>query len=156
FSPSPTKPMTAGEGGLVAVRDPELAARIRLGVDYGNPCAYQTRFAGLNAPLSELHAAVAPETLAELAVHLATRRRLAARYQSAPAAVPGRRPQAAGPGDASTWTDFTVIVDEEAYGLDRDTVAAALKAEGVDTRPYFHPPVHRQQAYADLGTPPLP
>ncbi|MFO7280755.1 MAG: DegT/DnrJ/EryC1/StrS family aminotransferase [Thermoanaerobacterales bacterium] len=156
FSLSPTKPMTAGEGGLVAVRDPELAARIRLGVDYGNPGDYDTRFAGLNARMSELHAAVALESLAELDEHLAIRRRLAARYQEALAAVPGVRPQAVDPGDASTWKDFTVIVDEEAYGLDRDTVAAALKAEGVDTRPYFHPPVHRQQAYADLGTPPLP
>lgn len=156
FSLSPTKPMTAGEGGLVAVRDPELAARIRLGVDYGNPGDYDTRFAGLNARMSELHAAVALESLAELDEHLAIRRRLAARYQEALAPVPGVRPQAVDPGDASTWKDFTVIVDEEAYGLDRDTVAAALKAEGVDTRPYFHPPVHRQQAYADLGTPPLP
>ena len=156
FSLSPTKPMTSGEGGLVAVRDPELARRIRLGVDYGNPGDYDTLFAGLNARMSELHAAVALESLAELDEHLAIRRRLAARYQEALAAVPGVRPQAVDPGDASTWKDFTVIVDEEAYGLDRDTVAAALKAEGVDTRPYFHPPVHRQQAYADLGTPPLP
>jgi dTDP-4-amino-4,6-dideoxygalactose transaminase len=156
FSLSPTKPMTAGEGGLVAVRDPELAARIRLGVDYGNPGDYDTRFAGLNARMSELHAAVALESLAELDEHLAIRRRLAARYQEALAAVPGVRPQAVDPGDASTWKDFTVIVDEDVYGLDRDAVAAALKAEGVDTRPYFHPPVHRQRAYADLGTPPLP
>jgi dTDP-4-amino-4,6-dideoxygalactose transaminase len=156
FSLSPTKPMTAGEGGLVAVRDPELAASIRLGVDYGNPGDYDTRFAGLNARMSELHAAVALESLAELDEHLAIRRRLAARYQEALAAVPGIRPQAVDPGDASTWKDFTVIVDEDVYGLDRDAVAAALKAEGVDTRPYFHPPVHRQRAYADLGTPPLP
>src|SRR5690606_32516970 len=112
FSLSPTKPMTAGEGGLVAVRDPELAARIRLGVDYGNPGDYDTRFAGLNARMSELHAAVALESLAELDEHLAIRRRLAARYQEALAAVPGVRPQAVDPGDASTWKDFTVIVDE--------------------------------------------
>jgi dTDP-4-amino-4,6-dideoxygalactose transaminase len=32
----------------------------------------------------------------------------------------------------------------------------ALKAEGVDTRPYFYPPVHRQQAYADLPAVDLP
>ena len=32
----------------------------------------------------------------------------------------------------------------------------ALKAEGVDTRPYFWPPVHRQQAYADLPAGDLP
>jgi dTDP-4-amino-4,6-dideoxygalactose transaminase len=31
-----------------------------------------------------------------------------------------------------------------------------LQAEGIETRPYFHHTVHRQKAYADLGTPDLP
>ena len=65
-------------------------------------------------------------------------------------------PQEVDPRDESTYKDFTVIVDDSVYGLDRDTVAAALKAEGVDTRPYFFPPVHRQQAYADLPAVDLP
>ena len=37
-----------------------------------------------------------------------------------------------------------------------DALFEALKAEGVDTRPYFYPPVHRQQAYADLPQVDLP
>lgn len=156
FSLSPTKPMTSGEGGLVAIRDDELAARVRLGVDYGNPGDYDTLFAGLNARMSELHAAVGLESLLDLDAHLAIRRDLAARYRAALADVPGITPQHVDPGDESTYKDFTVIVDEAAFGLDRDAVAAALRAEGADTRPYFYPPVHRQQAYADLDTPELP
>jgi dTDP-4-amino-4,6-dideoxygalactose transaminase len=150
FSLSPTKPMTSGEGGLVAMRDAALAEQVRLGVDYGNPGDYDTRFAGLNARMSELHAAVGLESLVELDEHLAVRRELADRYRVALAGIPGITPQAIDPRDASTYKDFTVIVDEAAFGLDRDTVARALKAEGVDTRPYFYPAVHRQQAYADL------
>ena len=156
FSLSPTKPMTSGEGGLVAIRDEALAARVRLGVDYGNPGDYDTRFAGLNARMSELHAAVGLESLAELDDHLATRRRLAESYRKALAGIAGVTPQDVDPRDESTYKDFTVIVDESVYGLDRDAVAAALKAEGVDTRPYFFPPVHRQQAYADLPAVDLP
>ena len=156
FSLSPTKPMTSGEGGLVALRDEALAARVRLGVDYGNPGDYDTRFAGLNARMSELHAAVGLESLAELDDHLATRRRLAESYRKALAGIAGVTPQDVDPRDESTYKDFTVIVDESVYGLDRDAVAAALKAEGVDTRPYFFPPVHRQQAYADLPAVDLP
>jgi dTDP-4-amino-4,6-dideoxygalactose transaminase len=72
FSLSPTKPMTSGEGGLVAIRDDELARRVRLGVDYGNPGDYDTLFAGLNARMSELHAAVGVESLTELDDHLAS------------------------------------------------------------------------------------
>lgn len=156
FSLSPTKPMTSGEGGIVATRDAALADRVRLGVDYGNPGDYDTRFAGLNARMSELHAAVGLESLVELDEHLAVRRALADRYQVALAGIPGVTPQAVDPGDASTYKDFTVIVDESAFGLDRDTVARALKAEGIDTRPYFHPAVHRQEAYADLAPADLP
>ncbi|MBN2623921.1 MAG: DegT/DnrJ/EryC1/StrS family aminotransferase [Acidimicrobiales bacterium] len=156
FSLSPTKPMTSGEGGLVALHDDDLAERLRLGVDYGNPGDYDTRFAGLNARMSELHAAVGLESLVDLDAHLAVRRDLAERYRVALKAVDGVVPQAVDPLDESTYKDFTVIVDETRFGVDRDTLAVALKAEGVDTRPYFHPPVHRQRAYADLGTPELP
>jgi dTDP-4-amino-4,6-dideoxygalactose transaminase len=156
FSLSPTKPMTSGEGGLIALHDDDLAARVRLGVDYGNPGDYDTRFAGLNARMSELHAAVGLESLVELDDHLATRRALADAYRKALAGVPGIIPQEVDSRDASTYKDFTVIVDETAFGLERDELAAALEAEGVGTRPYFYPPVHRQQAYADLGPVDLP
>lgn len=156
FSLSPTKPMTSGEGGLVALHDDDLAARVRLGVDYGNPGDYDTRFAGLNARMSELHAAVGLESLAELDEHLAVRRDLADCYRVALGGVVGVTPQHVDARDVSTYKDFTVIVDETVFGLDRDTVVTALRAEGIDTRPYFYPPVHRQQAYADLPTAELP
>jgi dTDP-4-amino-4,6-dideoxygalactose transaminase len=156
FSLSPTKPMTSGEGGLVATRDAALAEQVRLGVDYGNPGDYNPRFAGLNARMSELHAAVGLESLVDLDAHLGIRRELADRYRVALAGVGGITPQVVDPRDASTYKDFTVVVDESVFGLDRDTLASVLKAEGIDTRSYFFPPVHRQQAYADLRSPELP
>ena len=35
-------------------------------------------------------------------------------------------------------------------------MVAALKAEGIDTRCYFSPPVHRQWAYREIGPAELP
>ena len=52
---------------------------------------------------------------------------------------------------ASSWKDFTIVVDERRFGTDRDAVAAALADAGVDTRRYFDPPLHRQSAYAERG-----
>jgi dTDP-4-amino-4,6-dideoxygalactose transaminase len=156
FSLSPTKPLIAGEGGLVATRDDDLAARLRLGRDYGNPGDYNTRFVGLNARMSELHAAVALASLAELEDHLAVRRDLADLYRKALADVPGVRVQAVDPEDASTYKDLTVLVDRDTFGLSRDGLVAALRAEGVDTRCYFSPPVHSQDAYAPVATDELP
>ena len=150
FSLSPTKPMTSGEGGLVAIRDDELAERVRLGRRLRQPG--RLRHAVRRAQRPHVRAA------------RGRRPRVARRSRRPPgdAAIAGRPlPQGPGrsgrrhapevdPGDQSTYKDFTVIVDESVYGADRDAVAVALKAEGVDTRPYFYPPVHRQQAYADL------
>jgi dTDP-4-amino-4,6-dideoxygalactose transaminase len=59
-------------------------------------------------------------------------------------------------GDVSTFKDFTITVDGDRFGLSRDLLAHALKAEGIDTRKYFDPPVHRQFAYRHLAPEPLP
>jgi dTDP-4-amino-4,6-dideoxygalactose transaminase len=156
FSLSPTKPLVAGEGGLVTTDDADLADRVRAGRDYGNPGDYDTHFAGLNARLSELHAAVALEALLELDDHLARRRELAALYRDLLSPMPGVSVQHVDPADESTYKDLTIVVDEDAFGVDRDRVVASLKAEGIDTRCYFWPPVHRQQAYRDLPPSELP
>ena len=155
FSLSPTKVVVAGEGGLVTTNDGALADVIRMGRDYGNPGSYDSAFAGLNGRLSELHAAMALESLGDLDEHLARRRRLVARYVDGLATVPGLRVQHLAPDDESTHKDFTIVVDEAAFGVDRDTLVAALRAEGIDTRCYFSPPVHRHTAYR-TGRPPPP
>jgi dTDP-4-amino-4,6-dideoxygalactose transaminase len=156
FSMSPTKVVVAGEGGLVATNDSDIAASVRMGRDYGNPGDYDTRFVGLNARLSELHAALALESLAGLDERLDRRRAIAARYRDALTSVPGIAAQHIDAGDSSTFKDFTIVIAEDDFGLDRDDLRRALKAEGIDTRCYFSPPVHRQQSYASLAERVLP
>jgi FlaA1/EpsC-like NDP-sugar epimerase/dTDP-4-amino-4,6-dideoxygalactose transaminase len=156
FSLSPTKPLVAGEGGLVATNDAALAETLRIGRDYGNPGDYDTRFAGLNARMSEFHAAMALESLPMLDASLERRRCLAAQYRSHLADVPGIDFQAISCRDTSTFKDLTIRVDAERFGLSRDGLALTLLAEGVDTRKYFDPPVHRQRAYRHLEYRPLP
>ena len=148
FSLSPTKLVVAGEGGLVATDRNDVAAMVRLGRDYGNPGDYDTRFVGLNARMSELHAALALESLALLDEHLERRRRLAETYRTLLERVDGIAVQMVDAEAVSTYKDFTIAVSEADFGLDREAVVRALAAEGIDTRRYFSPPVHRQQAYA--------
>lgn len=156
FSMSPSKPLIAAEGGIVATDDEAIAEHVRLGRDYGNPGDYDTRFVGLNARLSELHAALALESLDALDANLASARDHAARYQAVLDDLPGVQVQRVDDGDEPTWKDFGIRVDADAFGLDRDELAAALAREGIDTRRYFSPPVHRQQSYAGHGSEPLP
>ena len=156
LSMTPTKLVIAGEGGLVATSRADVAAAVRIGRDYGNPGDYDTRFVGLNARLSELHAATALESLAELDHNLARRRAVAGRYRDGLRAVPGIDVQTVDAGDESTYKDFTVRVDEATFGVARDGVVDALRRQGVDTRCYFWPPVHRQHAYRAVESGPLP
>jgi FlaA1/EpsC-like NDP-sugar epimerase/dTDP-4-amino-4,6-dideoxygalactose transaminase len=151
FSLTPTKVLVAGEGGLVATNDTGLAKTLRIGRDYGNPGDYNTRFAGLNARMSEFHAAMALESLELLDDTLARRRKLAALYTDLLEDLQGIDCQEVRGGDVSTFKDYTVIVEPE-YGLTRDELVVALAAEGIETRNYFDPPLHRQLAYA--GTEP--
>ncbi|MEV4614623.1 DegT/DnrJ/EryC1/StrS family aminotransferase [Kitasatospora sp. NPDC049258] len=151
FSMSPTKVAVAGEGGLVATRDAALAQTLRTGRDYGNPGDYNTLFPGLNARMSELHAAVGLTWLAELPARVAHRGALVEEFAAVVAGLPGLRLALPEAGDVSTFKDLTLILDAEVFGLSSSELAGALKAEGIDTRRYFHPPVQRQQSYAHLG-----
>jgi dTDP-4-amino-4,6-dideoxygalactose transaminase len=156
FSLTPTKPVVAGEGGLVATNDADLAAALRIGRDYGNPGDYDTRFVGLNGRMSEMHAAVALCSLDAFDEHLERRQAMALRYREGLAAVPGVRMQHLDAGDLSTYKDFTIAIEADGFGADRDAFVRALKAEGVDTRNYFDPPVHRQQSHAHQADRALP
>jgi dTDP-4-amino-4,6-dideoxygalactose transaminase len=151
FSLSPTKVVVAGEGGLISTNDDLLAERLRIARDYGNPGDYDCLFVGLNARLSELHAAVALASLEDLDGRLVERNALAAAYAEALADVPGIAFPQLADGDRSTFKDLTILVDPEAFGLGADALAAALARRGIDTRRYYNPPVHRMRAYAGLG-----
>ena len=151
FSLSPTKVLIAGEGGLVATHDAELAHTLRLGRDYGNPGDYDCLFAGLNARMSELHAATALASFEDLEERIGLRNQLAERYRKVLADAPGIDFPAVAEGDRSTYKDFTILIDPERFGMDAAATAAALAAEGIQTRRYYSPPVHRQRAYRWVG-----
>lgn len=149
FSMSPTKVTTAGEGGLVATDHDDVAEHVRLGRNYGNPGDYNCGFPGLNARMSELHAVLALESLAGLDDRLPRRQQAVDIFSAAAAGSPGLRVLRPADGDTSTFKDLTVEVCDTR--VDVEWVQAALKAEGVDSRRYFWPPIHRQDAYASSG-----
>jgi dTDP-4-amino-4,6-dideoxygalactose transaminase len=150
FSLSPTKVVVAGEGGLISTNDDLLAERLKIARDYGNPGDYDCLFVGLNARLSELHAAVALASLEDLDERLAERRVIAGRYLDALRDVPGISFPAVRDGDRSTFKDLTILVDPEGFGIHADDLAASLASRGIETRRYYSPPVHRMRAYGYL------
>jgi dTDP-4-amino-4,6-dideoxygalactose transaminase len=149
FSMSPTKVTTAIEGGIVATNDDAVAEHVRVGRNYGNSGDYDCAFPGLNARMSEINAAVALAGLESLDERLEHRRALVEHFWAGVAGLPGLRRPTVDPADVSTYKDLTLIVTPEQFGLDVRQITAALAAEGIDSRRYFHPPIHRQKAYSD-------
>ena len=151
FSLSPTKVLVAGEGGIIATHDDVIAERCRIGRDYGNPGDYDCRFVGLNARMSEIHAAIALRSLESLEERISRRNKLAGLYREGLATIPGLGFPEVRREDRSTYKDFTALVDPEAFGSDAAWLARALDAEGIETRRYYSPPVHAMHAYRHLA-----
>lgn len=151
FSLSPTKVLVASEGGIIATNDEALAEQCRIGRDYGNPGDYDCRFVGLNARMSEVHAAIALGSLVNLNERIGRRNALAGLYREALENVPGLSFPMVPEGDRSTYKDFTMLVDPDGFGLDASGLQRALAAEGMESRRYYSPAVHAMEAYRSLA-----
>src|SRR5918996_3877484 len=151
FSLSPTKVLVACEGGIIATNDDLLAERCRMGRDYGNPGDYDCQFVGLNARMSEVHAAIALGSLTDLNERIGRRNALAGLYREALETFPGVSFPKVPEGDRSTYKDFTMLVDPDGFGLDASGLQRALAAEGIESRRYYSPPVHAMGAYRYLS-----
>ncbi len=153
FSLSPTKPLTAGEGGLIAVQDPSLASRLRKARNYGKGDGYDCDVLGMNARLTELQAVVARAGLRRVEAVLAKRRALAATYNRCFRGVPGLTTQLVPSGCLSTYKDFSLLIDAPRFGRDRREIETILAVDNIETRRYFDPPLHRQKLYLPWAPP---
>lgn len=158
FSLAPTKVTVAGEGGLVATNDPALAAELRLARNYGNPGDYDCVLAGLNARQSELHALLATLCLRATEEAIATRHALVQRYRDGLSGLPGVSFQEIDLRCRTTYNYVAIRIDRSRFGLSNDEVKQVLAEEGVQTRIYFAPPLHRQTRFTHLfsGQGPFP
>jgi len=150
FSLSPTKVLTAGEGGIVATNDDALAKNIRIGRDYANPGDYNCQFAGLNARMAEFNAILGLKGLETMEEKVISRNRLAEVYKQNLKNVPGISFQEGTPGSRSTYKDLSILVEPELFGLSRKILAECLDKENIRTKKYYYPPIHRQKFITSL------
>ncbi|MCA1812854.1 MAG: DegT/DnrJ/EryC1/StrS family aminotransferase [Halobacteriales archaeon] len=148
--------VVAAEGGLATTQDAEAARALRTGRNYGNTPTYDPEFAGLSARMSELHAILGQHSLARLDDALRHRAEVAALFRKALGDLPGLAFPSLPKGAQSTHKDLAVLVDPARFGTDRGTLARALAADGVETRPYFDPPLHAQRVFRGVAHAPLP
>jgi dTDP-4-amino-4,6-dideoxygalactose transaminase len=156
FSFHATKIFGVGEGGAVCTDRSEWRDGVAAGRNFGLEPDGDCRVAGTNAKMSELFAIIGLRALEGFEGRLARRRRAGERLRERVGKLPGvtlqRLPESAEPNHQN----FAVLIDRDRFGLDADEVRAAMDAENIMTRRYFHPPLHRMACYRDAGAGALP
>lgn len=144
------KAFAVGEGGLVACADLDLVRRVRGLSNHGFTAPGEAGLRGVNAKMSEYHAAVGLAALDAWADTRAEFARLKRAYADALADVPGLTPA---PGDDAEWvtSTYNVVLPGDATPL-----IAALNEHGIGARRWWAAPLHRQPAYADCRRADLP
>ena len=142
FSLNATKPAPTAEGGLAVFADEEAAARFALLRTSGIRADGLAAARGLNAKLSELHAALAVLSLEALPQELEARGVLLARHREHARALPGARLQQPLPGAVTTPSFMTLALPGR-----RERAIAALDAHGIEARSYF-PALHLMPRFA--------
>ena len=140
FSFYPTKNMTTGEGGMIALSDKEVERRSRLYRNQGMEIRYQNEVVGLNNRMTEIEAAIGLVQLKKLA-------RWTSKRQSNAKFLSENLDQVIAPKIAAeaahVFHQFTVKVE----GHHRDKFAAELKRRGVGCDVYYPIPVHRLPSF---------
>jgi dTDP-4-amino-4,6-dideoxygalactose transaminase len=142
----PAKPLGCyGDGGAIFTDDAAFAEVLRSVRVHGQGSdKYDNVRLGLTGRLDTIQAAVLIEKLKIFDEEIAARNRVAERYAQGfgnVVTVPRLTK-----GHGSVWAQYTIRLPD---GTDRDSFAAALKAQGVPTAIYYPKSMHQQTAYRD-------
>jgi perosamine synthetase len=138
FSFYANKLITTGEGGMVLTDDADLAAKAR---SLRNLCfvpeqRFLHRELGYNYRLTNVQAAMGVAQLERFPSIVARKRAVAARYTEGLRDIEGVQLPVEEAWARSVYWMYGIVLDES-LGFDAVEAARRLKAEGVETRPFF-------------------
>ncbi len=135
FSFQTTKPMTAGEGGMITTDEPELEQRCQSLINCGRRQPgddFEGPVLGANYRMTEWQCAVLLAQLDRLPQQIERKSRHAARLRAGLDSIPGLRAVARDPRvTREVIYAFIFMVDEAALGVSRNRFVRALRAEGI-------------------------
>jgi len=158
FSLHPRKVITTGEGGMIAVQDPELGDRLRFLRQHAMDVSDLARHSatdvviesyperGWNYRMTDMQAALGLCQLEVLDEILERRRHLAERYTAALEDIPTLHAPYDPPGSERTWQSYCVRVDPSSP-VERTELMRRLLADGIATRRGVMA-IHQEQSYA--------
>jgi perosamine synthetase len=149
YSFNGNKIITTGGGGMLVAADPDDAIRARHLTTQAkiDPVRYVHDEVGFNYRLSNVAAAIGVAQLERLPEIIASRKRAYALYCDLLNDVPGLAMLGPPPGTSANHWLHTLLVEPEAFGMDREALMSVLAEAGIETRPVWYPN-HLQAPYA--------
>ncbi len=150
FSFNGNKVITSGGGGMIVTDDEQMAAKARYLTTQAkdDPVEYVHYEIGYNYRLTNIQAALGCAQLELLDEYLAAKRRIAETYREAFEAVPGIAPMPQAEWVESTFWLYTILVDEDVYGMDSRALLKKLGERKIQSRPLWQP-IHLSKAHAN-------
>jgi perosamine synthetase len=150
FSFNEIKNLTTGEGGMITLRDAQLAERARVLRLQGTRNLLGDEL-GTKATMTEMEAALGCSQLARLDAENAARTAFGTRLAGLLADVPGLHVQRPPANADHVYSRFVFCTDPAVAGIDRDEVAARAASAGLTLRPVYACPLYRQPVVARLA-----
>ena len=133
-----------GDGGAMFTNNDELASRIRMIANHGQPRKYIHTVLGVNSRLDTIQAAILKVKLKELDDFARRRQAVAATYDAALIRVPEIGIPKVMTYSTHVYHQYTVRVTNGK----RDALQAFLKEKGVPSMIYYPIPLYDQEAFA--------
>ena len=147
FSFHSTKVFHTAEGGAVVGSDAEKYVSLAMLRNFAIVDEHEVRGVGVNGKLSEIHAAVGLAVFERALEEYRRREKLFAHYRIRLAEIEGIVVRKLATDTSHNYAYFPVEIDEETFGLARDQVDVALRAENIFARKYFYPLCSENEVY---------
>ena len=141
FSFHGSKTLTTGEGGMLVTNRDDLRRRAKQLQDHGqNPDLdlYLNEEVGFKYKMSSMQAALGLAQLERIDELVAHKRRIFEWYRQELSGIAGLGLNKEPEGTKNSYWMVTATIDER-FDLPKAALMASLKAEGIDTRPFFYP-----------------
>ncbi len=157
FSFNGNKIITTGGGGMLVTNNEKWAQKAKYLTTQAkdDPIEYIHGEVGYNYRLTNLLAAVGCAQMEQLTAYVEAKRKIAARYTDKLQDRPGIVAMASAPWAASTFWMYTILVDEDKFGMDSRQLMHSLGSKQIQCRPLWQP-IHQSPAYASQHPVSLP
>jgi perosamine synthetase len=157
FSFNGNKIITTGGGGMLVTNNENWARKAKYITTQAkdDPVEYIHGEVGYNYRLTNLLAAVGCAQMEQLTTYVAAKRSIARRYTEQLRNLPGIVLMKEAQWAVSTFWMYTILVEEQAFGMDSRLLMRTLGSQKIQCRPLWQP-IHQSPAHASANVVTMP